>query len=118
MDNSRRKPGRPKTSSRTAPLVLDVVRNLTTIELALPAATAKTLAEYAAWVRQCADLTVEEATTTTVDFALREVFRRDRLWRDERRIPDQKPVAAPSTVTPSPTALSGPTAVPPRRAAE
>jgi hypothetical protein len=118
MDNSHRKPGRPKTSSRTAPLVLDIDRNLTTIELALPTATAKTLAEYAAWVRQCADITTEEATTTTVDFALREVFRRDRLWRDERRIPDQKPLAAPITATPSPTALPGPSTVPPRRAAE
>jgi hypothetical protein len=118
MDNSRRKPGRPKTSSRTAPLVLDSDRNLTTIELALPSATAKTLVEYAAWVRQCADITTEQATTTTVDFALREVFRRDRLWRDERRIPEQKPMAASTSAAPAPTALPSPSTVSPRRAAE
>jgi hypothetical protein len=58
--------------------------------------------EYVAWVQRCSDKTADDATTATVDFALREVFRRDRLWRDERRIPERTPAAKPST-TPAST---------------
>jgi hypothetical protein len=120
METAHRKPGRPKASDRTAPLVLDTDRNLTKIELALPAGTAKTLSEYTAWVQHCADMGADEATTTTVDFALREVFRRDRLWHSERRIPDKKPPSAPlSGAHPSPAGpLTSPGTVVPRRTAE
>jgi hypothetical protein len=101
MDNSRRKPGRPKASQRTAPLVLDADLVFVKIEALLPAATAETLTEYAAWVQHCAGMPLEEAITKTVDFALKEVFRRDRLWRDERRIPEQKGAAAKPASSPT-----------------
>ena len=71
METAHRKPCRPKASERTAPLVLETDRNLTKIELALPGGTAKTLAEYAAWVEHCAGMGADQAITTTVDFALR-----------------------------------------------
>ncbi|MES1207092.1 MAG: hypothetical protein ABUS79_14235 [Pseudomonadota bacterium] len=110
MENTRRKPGRPKASTRTTPLVLDADFNLTKIDVALPASTVKTLTEYATWVQRCGDMTAEAATTATVDFALREVFRRDHLWRDERRIPERRPPENPAaTTTP---ALPPPTGTP------
>jgi hypothetical protein len=120
METAHRKPGRPKASERTAPLVLETDRNLTKIELALPGGTAKTLTEYAAWVQHCADMGTDQAITTTVDFALREVFRRDRLWHSERRIPDKKSAsAAPNGGLPSPAgSTSNPGTVAPRRTAE
>jgi hypothetical protein len=105
MDNHPRKPGRPKSSPRTTPLVLDAELNLTKVEVAVPEATAKTLGEYVIWVQRCSDKTAEAADTATVDFALREVFRRDRLWRDERRIPEQRPPVIKPTITPSPLPL-------------
>lgn len=72
------------------------------VETLLPAATAETLTEYAAWVQHYADMPLEEAITKTIDFAIREVFRRDRLWRDERRIPEQKgPAAKPAASSPT-----------------
>jgi hypothetical protein len=94
------------------PLVLDVDRNLEKLEVAIPESTAKTLAEYTAWVRQCRDMSSEEATTSTIDYALREVFRRDRLWRDRRRKGEEttdatRPPAA-TTARPFPTALPEP----------
>jgi hypothetical protein len=97
MESNGRKPGRPKASLRTTPLVFDTEFTFTKIEVALPAGTAKTLSEYIAWVQRCGDLAADAATTTTVDFALREVFRRDRLWREERRIPDTKPATGEPT---------------------
>ena len=85
METPRRKPGRPRASQRTLPLVLDADRNLDQLEVAIPEATARTLTEYTDWVRQCRNMTAEEATTVMVDYALREVFRRDWLWRNRRR---------------------------------
>jgi hypothetical protein len=112
METQRRKPGRPRATQRTLPLVLDTDRSLEKLEVAIPESTAKALAEYAAWVRQCRDMTVEEATTSTIDYALREVFRRDRLWRDRQRKGREQGGAAPpptaATRTTFPTALPEP----------
>ena len=113
METAPRKPGRPKTSERTLPLVLDADKSLETLMVSLPEPTAKTLADYVAWVRNCRNMSAEEAITATVDYALREVFRRDRLWRDRgRREGDAEgrtvPPAAPRPFVPSPTALPEP----------
>src|SRR3954469_1414978 len=96
MENTRRKPGRPRASARTTPLVLEAALDVARIELELPATTVKTLAEYAAWVRECANITQEEAPEKTADFALREVFRRDRLWQEHRNRAAQPPQPSPS----------------------
>jgi hypothetical protein len=100
MNKPHRKPGRPKTAIRTLPLVLEAELNVSKIEVALPITTVETLTEYVAWVQRCGDKTVDAATTATVDFALRELFRRDRLWRDERRIPERTPPTKPPATPP------------------
>ena len=109
MENERRKRGRPRTEKQSLPLVLGEDRSLETIEVAIPEGTAKVLAEYTAWVRGCRDMRPEGATTATVDYALRELFRRDRLWRDRQRSPQSKgaavPPAAPAATPRLPTAI-------------
>ena len=113
MEKSRRKPGRPRTASRTTPLVLEAEPNLSKIEVALPASTAAPLAEYVAWVQLCSGKSADEAMTVTVDFALREVFRRDRLWRDERRGRGARPGPEPAAATVvAPPALGPPAVLP------
>jgi hypothetical protein len=111
MEPTRRKPGRPKASQRTLPLVLDTARSLERLEVAIPESTAKTLAEYTVWVRHSKNMTAEEATTATVDYALREVFRRDRLWRNLGQEAEKGATvssAAPAQPRPFPTALPEP----------
>ena len=111
MDNSRRKPGRPKARQRTMPLVLEDDSTLTKVELALPAATAAALTEYAAWVQERAKMTADAAVTATADFALRQIFRRDRLWQEHRKSPAPREAAAAPTQpiqTPSPASLPPP----------
>src|SRR6478735_7547847 len=100
MENQRRKPGRPKASQRTTPLVLEAALDVARIELELPATTVKTLAEYAAWVRECAGISHEDATVKTADFALREVFRRDRLWQEHRRSSAARESSPPAGLQP------------------
>jgi hypothetical protein len=48
MDKPHRKPGRPKATTRTLPLVLEAELNVSKIEVALPVTTAETLTEYVA----------------------------------------------------------------------
>lgn len=95
--SEKKKPGRPKSSQRTGPLVLETEQKLLEVRLPLPAGTAAMLTEYVAWVRECGDMNAEEATTKTVDFALRDVFRRDRLWRRRKTVDQHHPSASPPT---------------------
>ena len=50
--SEKKKPGRPKASQRTGPLVLETEQKLLEVRLSLPAGTAAMLTEYVAWVRQ------------------------------------------------------------------
>ena len=110
METARRKPGRPRTDQRTMPLVLEEDRSLTKVELALPAATAAALVDYASWVQERAKMTAEAALTATADFALRQIFRRDRLWQERRK----SPVPAPMAVAPTqPIQVTAPAVLPP-----
>ena len=85
MDRSKRRVGRPKTSARTGPLVLENDRSREVVEVQINSDTARELAEYAAWVESSGALTTADATFKTVEYALREVFRRDRIWQERRR---------------------------------
>jgi hypothetical protein len=42
-------------------------------------------------------MSADEATTKTVDFALRDVFRRDRLWRRRKTVEERQPSAPAPT---------------------
>ena len=110
MDTNQRKVGRPKASPRTGPLVLgeDFARSKVTLEIS--ERTAEVLTDYTRWVEKSAGISANEARFKTVDFALREVFRRDRVWQAESRAPAEPAKAAP-VVTPAPT--TRPAATPP-----
>jgi hypothetical protein len=76
------------------------------------------LVEYARWVQQCSGTTPSEAKFKTVDFALREIFRRDRVWQAKRRAaPEPEPAKAAPAVAPSsaprPAAATSPSLPPP-----
>jgi hypothetical protein len=112
METNHRKVGRPKAAPRTGPLVLGEDHERTKVILELSDRAAAELAEYAHWVEECSGITAGEAKFKTVDFALREIFRRDRVWQAQRRkIPEsrQTPAPAPTSVPPlAPTAPRAP----------
>ena len=111
MDSSKRRVGRPKTPPRTGPLVLENDRSREAVEVQIHSETARELSEYAAWVELSSSLTKADASFRTVEYALREVFRRDRVWqgyrRGEKRPGDGMRLAAPANVArPAPPASS------------
>jgi hypothetical protein len=116
METKQRKVGRPKAPARTGPLVLGDDYARTKVALEISEQTAGILADYIRWVEKSAGISANEARFKTVDFALREIFRRDRVWQAERRAPSEPPKAAP-TVTPAsasrPTAATPPSLPPP-----
>jgi hypothetical protein len=60
------------------------------------------LAEYTRWVEQWSGIAASEAKFKTVEFALREIFRRDRVWQAKRRTgKEPEPANASPAVTPS-----------------
>ena len=116
METKERKVGRPKAPPRTGPLVLgeDYARAKVTLEIS--ERTAEELAEYTRWVEKSAGISANEARFKTVDFALREIFRRDRVWQAERRAPSEPAKAAPAvtpTPAPRPAAATPPSLPPP-----
>jgi hypothetical protein len=118
METNQRKVGRPKVAPRTGPLVLgdDYARTKVTFEIG--ERTAEVLADYTRWVEKSAGIPANEARFKTVDFALREIFRRDAVWQAERRAPSESAkaaasVTAPSMLAPRPAAASPPSLPPP-----
>jgi len=79
METKQRKVGRPKAPPRTGALVLgeDYARTKVTLEISERAA--EDLAEYTRWVEKWSGIAANEAKFKTVDFARREIFRRDRI---------------------------------------
>ena len=118
METKERKVGRPKATPRTGPLVLgdDYARTKVTLEIG--ERTAEVLADYTRWVEKSAGISANEARFKTVDFALREIFRRDAVWQAERRVsPEPTQTAAsvtlPPTSAPRPPAATSPSLPPP-----
>jgi hypothetical protein len=106
MDNGTKKRGRPKAQQQTGPLVLEGDRAHVKMEIEMPEATADELKEYARWVELSSSVATKNALVKTVDFALRDVFRRDRLWQERRR-KGPEPGSQPRTDTAPPaTAIS------------
>jgi hypothetical protein len=112
MENTSKRVGRPKSEPRTGPLVLEGVQRRETILTEISADTAQELSEYAAWVKESAPtkMTPAEATSKTIDFALRGVFARDKCWQEYKRTGSQavgKAEAPPSALA-TPAASSSP----------
>ena len=115
METNQRKVGRPKAPPRTGPLVLGEDYARTKVTLEISERTAEVLAEYTRWVEQWSGIAAGEAKFKTVDFALREIFRRDRVWQAEKRAPSEPAKAVP-VVTPASAprpAAATPTSLPP-----
>ena len=114
MENcsSKRRAGRPKAPPQTGPLVLDGGRIRTKLEIELGEETGAELKEYARWVELSSSLATADAVFTTIDYALRELFRRDRLWRAAKGSPAHRE-KAPATVPPTATASAARTLPPP-----
>jgi len=127
MENTKKKAGRPKSEPRTGPLVLEGVQKRETILSEVSADTAQELSAYAAWVRESAPakLTPAEAMSKTIDFALHDIFTRDKCWQEHKRTGgravgtgETQPstlAGTPATSTPSPVSrtATAPTALPP-----
>lgn len=111
MDTIKRRVGRPKGSPQTGPVVLSERRNRTRIEIQLGADAAEDLAEYVRWVEMSEGMSTADATAATVEFALRTIFKRDRLWQEWRRKGERDQAPASSTARPTPPA--GTTSSPP-----
>ena len=126
-ESNKKRAGRPKTRPQTGPLVLEGGRSRSKLEIELGDATADELKEYARWVELSSSLATGDAIFTTVDFALRELFRRDRMWQEQRRKVLRSEPAETTTVQPSargssaslppPVAASRPVPSPPSPAA-
>lgn len=111
MEANQRKVGRPKALPRTGPLVLGEDYARTKVTLEISERTAEVLAAYTRWVEKSSGISANGARFKTVDFALREIFRRDRVWQAERRAPSELAQAAP-VVTPAPASRPVATAPP------
>jgi hypothetical protein len=95
MEAMKRRAGRPKAAPQTGPLVLEDDRRRVKIEIELPEGTADELNEYARWVEISSTVTTADALSRTAQYALREVFRRDRLWQERRRGGDRVGTGVP-----------------------
>lgn len=118
MENNKRRVGRPKASEQTGPLVLSERRARAKLEIEIPAEVAEDFAKYVRWVEVSEGMSTADARAATVEFALRNVFKRDRLWhewrrKDERDDGDEAPTPAstraaqPAAPSPSPPPPSG-----------
>ena len=112
MEAAKKRAGRPKAVARTRPLVLEDDADRAKLEVEVAASTASDLVEYVRWVELSSSLTTAEATSKTVDFALRKIFQRDVLWQEHRRANSRR--ATPSAPPPKPSPMPGasPTASP------
>jgi hypothetical protein len=82
------------------------------MEIELPEGTVDDLKEYARWVELSGSLATDEALFATIDYALRDVFKRDRLWQERLRKgvePAQAPISAAPPVPSSSPSLPPPT---------
>jgi hypothetical protein len=116
METNQRKVGRPKAPPRTGPLVLGEDQGRTKVTWEISERAAGELAEYTRWVEQWSGIAASEAKFKTVDFALREIFRRDRVWQTKRRsVAESEPVkSAPAATPPSaPRAAANSPSLPP-----
>jgi hypothetical protein len=113
METNQRKVGRPKAAPRTGPLVLGDDYARTKVSLEIGERTAELLADYTRWVEKSAGISANDARFKTVDFALREIFRRDAVWQAERRVSSEPARAAASVTSSSPLAPRPAAAAPP-----
>jgi hypothetical protein len=111
MESTKKKAGRPKSEPRKGPLVLEDTQKRETILTEISADTAQELREYAAWVRESAPskMTSAEAVSKTVNFAVRDLFARDKRWHEHKRTDGGPPSTDETPPAPSASAPASPT---------
>ena len=85
MDESPRRRGRPPAPPQTLPLFLHQVRTRVKRQVVISSYTARELRSYVSWAARVTLMSAEEVMARTVDHALAEHFKRDKLWRLERQ---------------------------------
>lgn len=117
METSKRGVGRPKATPQTGPLVLSERRARMKIEIEIGADAGEELAAYVRWVELSEGMSTADARAATVEFALRNVFKRDRMWQQRRRReqPDDRERSAspPIPHRAAPAAAPSPSLAPP-----
>jgi hypothetical protein len=103
MESTKKKAGRPKSEAPKGPLVLEGTQKRETILTEVSMDTAQELGAYAAWVKELAPakMTSAEATSKTIDFALRDLFARDKRWQEKKR-PAAQSAGADESAPPAP----------------
>ncbi|HVZ70960.1 MAG TPA: hypothetical protein VHJ20_01180 [Polyangia bacterium] len=81
------------------------------LEVEVTDSTADELTEYVRWVELSSSIATSDAKSKTVDFALRDLFRHDRLWKEHQKSAG-RPGAPPAHDTPA-TAVPAPAPLPP-----
>jgi hypothetical protein len=114
MENgSNRHVGRPKSRPQTRPLVLEDTEGRVRLEVEVADSTAEELGEYVRWIELSSAIATSDARSKTVDYALKRVFRHDRLWQEHRKGGGRVEAAPQAQTAPSsppalpPPALSG-----------
>lgn len=127
MESTKKKVGRPKSEPLAGPLVLQGDQKRETILTEVSADTAEELSEYAVWVKESAPtkMTPAEATSKTINFALRELFARDKRWHEHQRTGGRAvgteegaphalaPPLTPTSLSPVPPTATAPSPLPP-----
>ena len=118
MENgsSKRRVGRPKARPQTGPLVLEGSQHLVKLEVDVTDSTAEELTEYVRWVELSCSIATSDAKSKTVDFALRDLFKHDRLWREHQKNGDRRG-SPPEPATTTTAATSSPALPPPASSA-
>lgn len=115
METNKRHVGRPKASPQTGPLVLRERRTRTKVEIEIHTEAAEELADYVRWVETSEGMSTDDARAATVEFALRTLFKRDRLWQERRRgSRASEPRQAEQSPAPTPAIASSRSPSPPR----
>ena len=109
-ESSKRRVGRPKATPQAGPLVLEGGRARVKVELEIGDRTVEELKEYVRWVERSSAVEGRDALFKTADFALRDLFRRDRLWQERRKRRDNGDHRELPT---APQALTSPAPMPP-----
>jgi hypothetical protein len=81
---SGRKMGRPKTATQTMPLIVSNARSRVTEKVAMSAVASRDLRAYVEWASSKIGIPEDEAMILTLDRALGEFLKKDRLWLEYR----------------------------------
>jgi hypothetical protein len=85
MDESPRRRGRPPAPPQTLPLFLHQVRTRVKRQVVISSYTARELRSYIDWAARVTFMSADEVMARTMDHALAQHFKRDKLWRLERQ---------------------------------